>query len=184
VGAISILTFGLVTAGVRLLISAGVATFTKDLGLSSGCMTGIAMLVGAIMTARSPASAIAIVKELRAKGPFTRCFLGVTVVSDVVVLVLFAISVAFTRGQCTGKGFSGGTICAPLPPLLIYFRECTDSCCFSHSGRRFGLLCIRKAYCIFTLFKAEFQSASQMVDIAHWIWYLLSLNILLLADSI
>jgi Kef-type K+ transport system membrane component KefB len=110
VGAISVLTFSLVTLGVRLLIGAGVATFTKDLGLSSGCMTGIAMLVGAIMTARSPASAIAIVKELRAKGPFTRCFLGVTVVSDVVVLVLFAISVAFARGQCTGNGFSGGTI--------------------------------------------------------------------------
>lgn len=107
-GAISILTFGIVTAGIRLLLTTSVASFTDHLKLPSGCLTGIAMLIGAIMTARSPASAIAIVKELRAKGPFTRCFLGVTVVSDVVVLVLFAISVAFARGQCNGAGFSGG----------------------------------------------------------------------------
>jgi Kef-type K+ transport system membrane component KefB len=108
VGAISVITFGLVTGIVRALLSSNVGSFVDKNEVSSQCMVGISMLIASIMTARSPASAIAIAKELRAKGPFTRSFLGITVVSDVVVLVLFAISAAFTRGQCTGEGFNGG----------------------------------------------------------------------------
>ncbi|MFQ5675732.1 MAG: cation:proton antiporter [bacterium] len=52
----------------------------------------VAILAGAILVARSPSSAIAIVNELRAKGPFTQTTLGVTMVSDVVVIILFALS--------------------------------------------------------------------------------------------
>jgi Trk K+ transport system NAD-binding subunit len=52
----------------------------------------IALLGGAILVARSPSSAIAIVNELRARGPFTKTVLGVTVIMDVVVIVLFGIN--------------------------------------------------------------------------------------------
>lgn len=52
----------------------------------------IAILAGAILVARSPSSAIAIVNEVRAKGPFTKTVLGVTVVMDVVVIILFSIN--------------------------------------------------------------------------------------------
>ena len=41
----------------------------------------VAILAGAILVARSPSSAIAVVNELRAKGPFTKTALGVTVTS-------------------------------------------------------------------------------------------------------
>lgn len=60
----------------------------------AGTATVIAasLLAGSILVARSPSSAIAIIKELRAWGPFTRLGLGVTVVVDAVVIVLFAIS--------------------------------------------------------------------------------------------
>lgn len=51
-----------------------------------------AIMAGAILVARSPSSAIAIINELRAKGPFTQTVLGVTVITDVGVIVLFAIS--------------------------------------------------------------------------------------------
>ncbi len=51
----------------------------------------ISCIVGAIMVARSPSSAIAIVRELRAKGPFTQMVLSVTMISDVVVIVLFSV---------------------------------------------------------------------------------------------
>lgn len=47
-------------------------------------------LAGAILVARSPSSAIAIVRELRARGPFTRMVLGVTVITDAVVIMIFA----------------------------------------------------------------------------------------------
>ena len=52
----------------------------------------ISLLAGAILVARSPASAIAIIKEMRAKGRFTRTVLGVTVVIDVLVIIIFAIT--------------------------------------------------------------------------------------------
>ncbi|MEA3361172.1 MAG: cation:proton antiporter [Thermodesulfobacteriota bacterium] len=50
------------------------------------------ILAGAILVARSPSSAIAIVNEMRAKGPFTQTVLSVTVIMDVAVIVLFAIN--------------------------------------------------------------------------------------------
>ncbi|WP_420642130.1 monovalent cation:proton antiporter family protein [Candidatus Leptofilum sp.] len=52
----------------------------------------VALLAGSILTARSPSSAIAIVTELRARGPFTQMALGVTVIMDFIVIMLFALS--------------------------------------------------------------------------------------------
>ncbi len=71
----------------------------------------VAMLAGAILIARSPSSAIAVVNELRARGPFTQTVLGVTMASDVVVIVLFAINSSVADALLTGLGFS--------PALLI-----------------------------------------------------------------
>jgi len=65
-------------------------------GLASagtGAMAAAGILAGSVLVARSPSSAIAIIKELRAWGPFTRLGLGVTVLMDAVVIVLFTISV-------------------------------------------------------------------------------------------
>ena len=45
----------------------------------------MSLFSGIIAVARSPASALAVIKELRADGPFTQTVLGVTMVSDVVV---------------------------------------------------------------------------------------------------
>ena len=60
--------------------------------LAYGALGGglAALLAGAILVARSPSSAIAVVKELRAHGPFTKTVLGVTVIMDVVVIIAFA----------------------------------------------------------------------------------------------
>eukprot|EP00808_Paulinella_micropora_P012391 g62158.t1 len=56
---------------------------------------GVGMLMGTLLAARSPSSAIAIVNELHAKGPFTALVLGVTVVMDVLVIVFFSINMIF-----------------------------------------------------------------------------------------
>ena len=61
-------------------------------GMSPSSRIAVSLLVGAILVARSPSSAIAIVNELRAKGPFTQTMLGVTVIMDVVVIILFAFN--------------------------------------------------------------------------------------------
>jgi Trk K+ transport system NAD-binding subunit/Kef-type K+ transport system membrane component KefB len=66
----------------------------------------VAILGGAILVARSPSSAIAIVNELRAKGPFTRTVLGVTVIMDVVVIVLFGINSSIADALLTNLPFN------------------------------------------------------------------------------
>jgi Kef-type K+ transport system membrane component KefB/Trk K+ transport system NAD-binding subunit/mannitol/fructose-specific phosphotransferase system IIA component (Ntr-type) len=66
----------------------------------------IALLAGAILVARSPSSAIAVVNELRAKGPFTKTALGVTVIMDVVVITLFSICVSIAGTVLADQRFN------------------------------------------------------------------------------
>jgi len=70
----------------------------------------VSILAGAILVARSPSSAIAIVNELRAKGPFTQTVLGVTVIMDVVVIVLFAANSSVADALLSGLDFNFGFI--------------------------------------------------------------------------
>ena len=53
----------------------------------------MAMCAAVVSIARSPSSAIAVVAEQRADGPFTQTVLGVTMVTDVVVVVLFTAAI-------------------------------------------------------------------------------------------
>jgi NhaP-type Na+/H+ or K+/H+ antiporter len=52
----------------------------------------VALMAGTLVCARSPASAVAIVREMKAEGPWTQTVLGVTVLSDVSVIALFALT--------------------------------------------------------------------------------------------
>ncbi len=81
-------TFTLGTFAV--LLAADYIPFMRELGFAP--RLGIALMAASIMVARSPSSAIAIVSELRAHGPFTKTALGVTVVMDAVVITVFATS--------------------------------------------------------------------------------------------
>lgn len=65
----------------------------------------VALLMAAIFVARSPSSAIAIIHELRAKGPFTQTVMGVTVIIDVLVIILFAICVSVSRTLISAQPF-------------------------------------------------------------------------------
>lgn len=65
-------------------------TFLAD--LSSAHVIAVASLVATLGVARSPASAIAVVREMRAAGPFCSQVMAVTVVKDVLVIVLFAVN--------------------------------------------------------------------------------------------
>ncbi|WP_457616015.1 monovalent cation:proton antiporter family protein [Lutibacter sp.] len=57
----------------------------------------ISVLFATIFVARSPSSAIAVINEMRANGPFTKTVMGVTVVKDVLVIILFAISLSIAK---------------------------------------------------------------------------------------
>jgi len=62
----------------------------------------ISMLFGTVFVARSPSSAVAIINEMRARGPFTKTVMGVTVLKDVLVIVLFSITFAYARAVIQG----------------------------------------------------------------------------------
>eukprot|EP00227_Mantoniella_beaufortii_P005993 CAMPEP_0197607094 /NCGR_PEP_ID=MMETSP1326-20131121/46440_1 /TAXON_ID=1155430 /ORGANISM="Genus nov. species nov., Strain RCC2288" /LENGTH=187 /DNA_ID=CAMNT_0043175119 /DNA_START=136 /DNA_END=696 /DNA_ORIENTATION=- len=61
-------------------------------GLSQAHVYGIASLAATLGVARSPASAIAVLREMDGRGPFCSLVMSVTVVKDVLVVVMFAIN--------------------------------------------------------------------------------------------
>ena len=70
------------------------------------------MLSAVVAIARSPSSAIAVVTELQADGPFTQTMLGVTMVTDVVVILLF------TAAAKLGETMLDPTLTPSLTPIL------------------------------------------------------------------
>lgn len=99
---------------------------------SSQCRLMISLTIGSIMVARSPASAIAVVRELNAHGPLTSVMLGVTVVGDVVVLLLFTLSSSLALAVCSGDGFKGAVFLITILSLGVGVGI----------GYAFGYLCI------------------------------------------
>ncbi|MBN2254940.1 MAG: cation:proton antiporter [Deltaproteobacteria bacterium] len=65
--------------------------------LASPQIIAFAVLIGVVAVARSPSSAIAIISESRASGPFTETVLGVTIAMDVLIIILFTIAVTAAR---------------------------------------------------------------------------------------
>ena len=82
----------------------------------------VSILVGTIFVARSPASAIAVVNELRARGPFTQTVLGVSVLKEFLVIILFALTFATAVTLVKGVPFSidfAGSLAIELVLALI-----------------------------------------------------------------
>ncbi|MEZ4712199.1 MAG: cation:proton antiporter [Caldilineaceae bacterium] len=77
-------------SGLAVFFLADMIPFMAEMPFSH--RAAVAILAGAILAALSPSSAIALVNELRARGPFTQTVLGVTMILDIVVIILFAIS--------------------------------------------------------------------------------------------
>ena len=77
--------------------------FMNDLDESTKIVVSI--LFGVIFVARSPSSLIAVINELRANGPFTKTAIGVTVVKDVLVIILFSICFTISKSVLNGDEF-------------------------------------------------------------------------------
>ena len=90
-----LVTFSLVSLVIYLI--SGLIVFTQ--GMNTSARLAISMLAGTIAIARSPASAIAIINELRARGPFTQTAIGVTVVVDFAVIVVFAVIFTLSKSM-------------------------------------------------------------------------------------
>jgi Kef-type K+ transport system membrane component KefB len=75
-------------------------------GLDSKNALIVSLLLGTIALAKSPASTIAIINEYRSKGSFTDIILGITMLKDIVVLIIFALVMAISGGMVNQQPIS------------------------------------------------------------------------------
>lgn len=107
-GLLAVANFGLVDVSVIT----GQPTFIARLS--------IALLTSALMTARSPASAIAVIAELQCSNMrICKVILGITVLGDVVVLILFALCTNFARSSIEGGAFGPGVLLSVFIELVL-----------------------------------------------------------------
>ncbi len=66
----------------------------------------IALVLAAFAVALSPAVVVAMIGELRATGPVSQTSLGVSVLQDVMVVVIFTLAVVFGKTLLGGEGIS------------------------------------------------------------------------------
>lgn len=112
-----IVTFVLVSLTMFLLLQ--IIPFASEMKLAA--RIAISMLAGTIAIARSPASAIAIINELRARGPFTQTALGVTVIKDFGVIIFFAIIFTLSKSLIQETAFRTIYILQVVIELLAAF---------------------------------------------------------------
>ncbi|HUG39811.1 MAG TPA: cation:proton antiporter [Longimicrobiales bacterium] len=97
-----IMVFAVIAGGVVLV--ADLLPITQGRPLSSVLV--IALVFGSIAIANSPSVAIAVINDTGSRGPVSSTILGVTVLKDVFVILLFAIALAVARTALTpGSSF-------------------------------------------------------------------------------
>jgi len=106
---------GCITAFTWFFVFAAFVVVGNQVGflskLSANHVYAVASLAATLGVARSPASAIAVLREMEGRGPFCSLVMSVTVVKDVLVVVMFAINlemVALSGLDFTGGGSGGG----------------------------------------------------------------------------
>lgn len=98
-----IVVVAMLCGGVAIFVLTEFLAFTQGRPLME--RFAIALLGATVLLALSPPSTIAVIKEARAKGPFTRTILSVTVFMDVVIIVLFAVTTSIASVLLTGTSF-------------------------------------------------------------------------------
>lgn len=89
------------------------------LGIEEGYRWTAALLLGAIATATDTASPMAIVKQLRAKGPFTSTFLAVIALDDALSLMMFALCISLGALLTGSIAFDPFGVAGTLAHILL-----------------------------------------------------------------
>mmetsp|Transcript_2091 Transcript_2091/g.3004 ORF Transcript_2091/g.3004 Transcript_2091/m.3004 type:complete len:696 (-) Transcript_2091:51-2138(-) len=100
-----------------ILVFAGLIPFIA--GTPATTKIAVALLISTIMIARSPASAIAIVKDSKAEGPFTTMVIGVSIAADVLIIVVFALNVGIAKALIHGSGLTISSLLSPILKILF-----------------------------------------------------------------
>ncbi len=91
------LVLNIVVVFVLVAVFVQLAGHSFSFSMDTATLGAFAMLLGAISVARSPASAIAVIGECRAAGPLTDMVLGVTILIDVVIIILFSAALSLAK---------------------------------------------------------------------------------------
>ncbi len=113
----SVLVF--ILAGVGAYFIFGLIPFFEEQTI--GFRIAISLLIGTIALATSPAASIAVINELRARGPFTQTSIGVIVVKDFIVIVLFSVVFTLAKSIITKAELSLLFIGQVLAELTVAF---------------------------------------------------------------
>ena len=116
------MTFGQLV--VTFISSAIVIYFLADIipfmnEMNGASKLAVALLMATIFVARSPATAMAVINEMRAKGPFTQMVIGVTVLKDFLVIILFAICINVAIPLVSGAEFGLNFLITLLLELVL-----------------------------------------------------------------
>jgi Kef-type K+ transport system membrane component KefB len=120
----------------------------------------LSVLLGISACALSPASAIAIVSETRAKGPYTDTLMSVTVALDVVVIVLFTAAITLFKPFLSAGAFQ------PARILGLVFALSASSALGLGLGRLIALYMERAGHNLL-VFLACFAFGT--AKCAHWL---------------
>lgn len=115
--AAGIVVFAFTLIGIALYFAQSFIPFTA--GYPFMTKLAVSLLGATILLALSPASTIAVMQEVKAKGPFSKTVLSITVVMDVVIIVLFAISVAFAGAMIDGEAVTIAFLVILIVDIII-----------------------------------------------------------------
>ncbi|MGD2216295.1 MAG: cation:proton antiporter [Gemmatimonadales bacterium] len=87
----TVLQIALILVGVAAAVFLASGLFPALAGQGQRVVLAIALIFGLVAVANSPATVIAVMTELRARGPLADTVLGVSVLKDVLVLLLIAV---------------------------------------------------------------------------------------------
>lgn len=97
IGLVLLVQTVIVVTAVALVVLAVRSLLPFADGFSAGQAAVVALLFGVLAVARSPSSAIAVIRDCRARGPFTETALGVTVAIDSAAIILFALALSLCQ---------------------------------------------------------------------------------------
>lgn len=102
-----------------LVLFAASSLLSEFLGHYDGlALLAVCATIGVALTAQSPAVVMALLSETRAEGPVSSVMLGVVVIADLVVIVLFGVSSAVVQIQLGGDADAGRAILGILWELF------------------------------------------------------------------
>lgn len=102
--------------GVQMLVTFGLVTLGTYLACGSWAL---AALLGAMSAATAPAATVAVIHELKAKGPLTRTLLAVVALDDAFTIVLFGIVMSFVETALGGSALNVSSLAAPFLEILL-----------------------------------------------------------------